>query len=112
MVTTVYERENCVDDIQGGGNSVDDVVKFKNESTEIMKDAGFGLHKWHDNCPGVESTNNQKEYARPLMPKHWLETHQLAKRNFWDYPGTRKPMLWRSTLNHALKLRNQLRNKR
>ena len=26
-----------------------------------MKDAGFKLHKWHSNCPDVESTSNQKE---------------------------------------------------
>lgn len=49
---------------------MDDVVKFKDESTEIMKDAGFELHKWHSNCPDVESTNNQKEcettYAETL----------------------------------------------
>ena len=52
--------DTYVDDIQGGGNSVD-VAKFKDESTEIMKDAGFELQKWHSNCPGVEYTNNQKE---------------------------------------------------
>ena len=63
--------DSCVDDIQGGGNSVEDVVKFKDESTEIMKDAGFELYKWHSNCPDVESTSNQKEcettYAETLV---------------------------------------------
>ena len=50
---------------------MEDVVKFKDESTEIMKDAGFELHKWHSNCPDVESTSNQKEcettYAETLV---------------------------------------------
>ena len=63
--------DTYVDNIQGGGNSVEDVVKFKDESTEIMKDAGFELHKWHSNCPDVESTSNQKEceitYAETLV---------------------------------------------
>ena len=63
--------DTYVDDIQGGGNSVEDVVKSKDESTEIMKDAGFELHKWHSNCPDVESTSNQKEcettYAETLV---------------------------------------------
>jgi hypothetical protein len=31
------------------------------ESTEIMNEAGFELHKWHSNCPAVKWTNNANE---------------------------------------------------
>ena len=63
--------DTYVDDIQGGGNSEEDVIKFKVESTEIMNEAGFELHKWHSNCPAVESTNNANEnettYAKTFV---------------------------------------------
>jgi hypothetical protein len=83
--------DTYVDDFQRGGNSEEDVIKFKVESTEIMNEAGFELHKWHSNSPAVESTNNANEnettYAKTLSG-----THHPMKRRFWDYPGTRKPM--------------------
>ena len=83
--------DTYVDDLQRGGNSEEDVIKFKVESTEIMNEAGFELHKWHSNSPAVESTNNANEnettYAKTLSG-----THHPMKRRFWDYPGTRKPM--------------------
>jgi hypothetical protein len=46
--------DTYVGDIQGGGKSEEDVIKFMVESTEIMNEAGFELHKWHSNCPAVK----------------------------------------------------------
>ena len=63
--------DTYVDDIQGGGDSEEDVIKFKNEATEIMSEAGFELHKWHSNCPSVESTTHQNDsettYAKTVV---------------------------------------------
>ena len=39
--------DTCVDDIQGGGNSEEDVIKFKVESSEIMNETGFELHVYY-----------------------------------------------------------------
>ena len=30
------------------------LLKFKRESTEIMEEGGFQLHRWHSNVPGIE----------------------------------------------------------
>ncbi len=66
-------NDTYVDDIQGGGDSEEHVIEFKNESTEIMNEAGFQLHKWHSNCPAVESKTNINEsettYAKTLVGK-------------------------------------------
>jgi hypothetical protein len=50
-----------VNDIQGGCDSEENVVKFKNESTEIMKEVAFQLHKWHSNCLAVETMTSINE---------------------------------------------------
>ncbi len=64
-------NDTYVDDIQGGGDSEEHVIEFKNESTEIMNEAGFQLHKWPSNCPAVESKTNINEsettYAKTLV---------------------------------------------
>eukprot|EP00794_Sanderia_malayensis_P020997 gene20997-23049_t len=39
--------DTYVDDIQYGTDSLQELEKFKVESTEIMNKGGFTLHKWH-----------------------------------------------------------------
>lgn len=42
-------EDTYVNDIEGGGNSEEEVVTFKEESTMILSEGSFSLHKWHSN---------------------------------------------------------------
>ncbi|CAB3991801.1 Hypothetical predicted protein [Paramuricea clavata] len=57
----------CNLDVLGVADPIDKQV----ESTEIMNEAAFELHKWHSNCPAVKSTNNANEnettYAKTFV---------------------------------------------
>ncbi|XP_077864091.1 uncharacterized protein LOC144349393 [Saccoglossus kowalevskii] len=52
--------DTYVDDIQGGGEAERDVAVFKEESTKILSEGGFSLHKWHSNITHLSSKNNTK----------------------------------------------------
>ena len=43
------KKDTYVDDIQGGGDSIESLRNFKVGATQIMVEAGFTLHKWHSN---------------------------------------------------------------
>ncbi|XP_002734893.1 uncharacterized protein LOC100366659 [Saccoglossus kowalevskii] len=51
--------DTYVDDIQGG-ETERDVAVFKEESTKILSEGGFSLHKWHSNITHLSSKNNIK----------------------------------------------------
>ncbi|XP_006816656.1 uncharacterized protein LOC102804930 [Saccoglossus kowalevskii] len=57
---TVLLDDTYVDDIQGGGETERDVAVFKEESTKILSEGGFSLHKWHSNITHLSSKNNTK----------------------------------------------------
>ncbi|XP_070537520.1 uncharacterized protein [Ptychodera flava] len=54
-------EDTYVDDIQGGGNKEDDVATFKAESTKILSEGGFNLHKWHSNIDHLNAENDKQE---------------------------------------------------
>ena len=54
-------QDTYVDDIQYGGESVEELHKFKREATEIMMEGGFLLHKWHSDIPLFESGMKNNE---------------------------------------------------
>ena len=43
-------EDTYVDDVQSGGDSIEELQKFKDEATTIMDKGGFQLHKWHSNA--------------------------------------------------------------
>ena len=51
-------KNTYVDDIQSGGDDIEKLSKFKAEATEIMKEGGFRLHKWHCNMPKIEESED------------------------------------------------------
>ncbi|PFX16088.1 hypothetical protein AWC38_SpisGene19665 [Stylophora pistillata] len=55
--TTTVEllKITYVDDMQSGGGQKEELLKLKEESSKIMKEGGFLLHKWHSNIPEVEA---------------------------------------------------------
>ena len=44
-------KNTYVDDVQSGGDCVEELISFKKEATRIMEEGGFHLHKWHGNIP-------------------------------------------------------------
>ena len=55
------KRDTYVDDIQGGGDSIKSLQRFKVEATRIMVESGFTLHKWHSNVRALESDEVHEE---------------------------------------------------
>ena len=51
--------DTYVDDVQGGGESAEDVHKFKKEAAHIMQEGGFKLCKWHSNVKEAEEADNK-----------------------------------------------------
>ena len=49
-----------MNDIQYGGDSLEELVRFKEQATDVMKEGGFMLHKWHSNIASLESTAAEK----------------------------------------------------
>ena len=41
-------KNTYVDDVQSGGDCVEELISFKKEAMRIME-GGFHLHKWHSN---------------------------------------------------------------
>ena len=54
-------RDTYVDDIQGGGETEKEAVIFKEESTKILTEAGFTLHKSHSNVKSLNSDEKNDE---------------------------------------------------
>ena len=70
-----------VDDVQSGGETTEELLEFQSESTEIMREGGFVLHKWHSHDPAVE------EHIEDIVPaaesdKQVLQTKILG--NPWN----------------------------
>ena len=49
-----------VDDVQSGCDSKEELLKFKEEATEIMGEGGFQLQKWHSNDPEIEKQSKNE----------------------------------------------------
>ena len=64
-------QDTYVDDIQGGGDAEEDAGTFKEESTKILSEGGFSLHKWHSNVKPLDSSEQVHEgeetYAKSLV---------------------------------------------
>ena len=78
-------RENTyVDDVQSVCDTAEELVKFKEEATEIMNGGGFQLHKWHSNTPfEVDATSSKTAvedttYAKVIVGTQPSETKILG----------------------------------
>ena len=49
------EEDTYVDDLQAGGETVEELNIFKKEATQILTEAGFELHSWHSNENKLEN---------------------------------------------------------
>ena len=47
-----------VDDVIGGGNTVEEGKTYKDKIIAVLGDAKFELHKWHSNVKELESDEN------------------------------------------------------
>eukprot|EP00795_Rhopilema_esculentum_P015333 gene15334-6554_t len=110
-------KDTYVDDIQYGGDSLEELVRFKEQATKIMKEGRFTLHKWHSNIASLESTaaekGRQKEEddIREQMNQHeelrntskilgiqWDKYKDLLQINFESCHQTNQPVTKRKML--------------
>ena len=57
----MLKMDTYVVNIQGGGDSMESLRRFKEEATQIMAEAGFTLHKWHSNVRTLELDDVNEE---------------------------------------------------
>ena len=81
-------KNTYVDDVQSGGDCVEELISFKKEATRIMEEGGFHLHKWHSNIPELEESQRidnetllsqaSSTYAKLVVGTHSQETKILG----------------------------------
>ena len=79
------EQNTYVDDVQCLADSKEELIKFKEESIEIMEAGGFTLHKWHSNVKVAEQEEKQNDivleeeiYAKTTVGTNVGETKILG----------------------------------
>jgi len=76
-------EDTYVDDIQGGGDTEEDAATFKEESTHILAEGGFTLHKWESNVEHLKQVCEGERYAKSMVGnKEHSETRILGTP--WD----------------------------
>ena len=81
-------KNTYVDDVQSGGDCVEELISLKKEAKRIMEEGGFHLHKWHSNIPELgkpqriddETLLSQASstYAKLVVGTHSQETKLLG----------------------------------
>ena len=84
--STTRKLERMLSHVQSGGEDEDKLLKFKTEATEIMKEGGFQLHKWHSNAPGIEELDTDTN----LNSDHSGESSTYAKQAVGTKPNETK----------------------
>lgn len=85
-------RDTYVDDVQSGGETVEDVQRFKRKATQIMTEGELKLHEWHSNIQGLvekessdDATTSDNTYAKQIVGTGPKGTKMLGTaRNEWD----------------------------
>ncbi|XP_065052545.1 uncharacterized protein LOC135681850 [Rhopilema esculentum] len=79
------QKNTYVDDVQCSADNKEELIRFKEESREIMAAGGFTLHKWHSNADLVEhneevgqEANVEETYAKTTVGTHADETNILG----------------------------------
>ena len=93
-------KENTyVDNLMQMGGDQEQLVKFKKESTEILENAKFPVHKWESNVRSLESENmpnpskilghtwNKEEDTLKFPAKPFPEDQPVTKRTILSYLG-------------------------
>ena len=109
-------EDTYVDDIQGGGDTVEEAAIFKEESTKVLSEGRFFLHKWHSNVEHLtsgEGSHEEESCAKSLLGNRqssgtkilgtkWNKKEDTFTINFESCLKTGKPLTKRkmiSTLN-------------
>ena len=61
-----------VDDLISGGDNVTEVKSLKDTATQIFREAGFVLHKWHSNHPELEENDSAQNSTEQTYAKQHL----------------------------------------
>ena len=68
------KEDTYVDDVQGGGDDIEDVRKFKEEATMLLKKGGFQLYKWHSNVKEFDAETNSNKLIK-ILGIEWNKKH-------------------------------------
>eukprot|EP00794_Sanderia_malayensis_P020989 gene20989-23041_t len=101
--------DTYVDDIQYGTDSLQELEKFKVESTEIMNKGGFTLHKWHSNVSALETgpvqnkeqvlnQEDSQNTTTKILGIPWNKTEDTVKVDFSPLSETNGPITKRKVL--------------
>ncbi|KAB0798916.1 hypothetical protein PPYR_06796 [Photinus pyralis] len=69
LAAQVLLQQTYVDDILGGANTLDELIKLQTELTSLLASAGFKLHKWNSNNGSLVSF--QKEITSKVLGVLW-----------------------------------------
>ena len=69
--TEALLEDTYVEEIQSGGDCPNELIKFKEESTKMMGEGGFKLHKWHSNVPELNSSMTIEQDDAELTYTDW-----------------------------------------
>ena len=109
-------EDTYVDDIQCGGDTVEEAAIFKEESTKVLSEGRFFLHKWHSNVEHLtsgEGSHEEESCAKSLLGNRqssgtkilgtkWNKKEDTFTINFESCLKTGKPLTKKkmiSTLN-------------
>ena len=101
--------DTYVDDIQYGTDSLQELETFKVESTEIMNEGGFTLHKWHSNVSALETGHAQNKEqllnqedsqntTTKILGIPWNKTEDTVAVDFSPHSETNGPITKRKVL--------------
>ena len=77
-------QNTYIDDVQCVADDEKVLFRFMEESTMIMAEGGFSLHKWHSNVPALESAGDDQQkvleetYAKTSVGRNGNETKVLG----------------------------------
>ena len=91
------KKNTYVDNLMHGGEDVEDLVKFKEESSTILESGKFPVHKWESNVAALESEGmpNPTKFMGHKWDKH-EETLEVTVPSYQDDELVTK----RSVLSH------------
>ena len=63
------------------GDNISNVKLLKETATQVFKEAGFVLHKWHCNCSKLDETNSSHKYrSRTKYTKQQWESKLVRQK--------------------------------
>ena len=92
------KKNTYEDNLMHGGEDLNSLVKFKDESSLILESGEFSVHKWESNVESLES----KDMSNPtkFVGHMWDKREETREITVPDYPEDEPVTMKRSILSH------------